>query len=383
MDVCKYYVSGLMTRPSDLAHLYDPVAQATIFGKLLHCRTTFVGPTIPDKAAIFVPNEYTPQFCLLMFPARLLSLRQFILLCESLFLTLGVFSITIILKRYSCLSGGEIVCWWLITLCSHNLYNNIFIGQILFFVTSLMALFYGALLAKKNWAMAIILNLIAIIKPHYALLPLIMTLCTRRYKSLVFACAIGLSALALTGFMLGFGTLVDYPRHLADIMEDSAKGRYSFEPAGMANLIGPFIMLFGPKLGNELGFVVMIVGLVLLWKIWQRAYAVGEQIYPFAFAASLPLVLLTSPHALYHDIALLNVGWAVTIPTLLPAKIKLLDNGCHRYWCYLFLIYPVIAELAVFFNLNRGPYNQVSTIIIAISAYLLFRSKIGRTDLSQ
>ncbi len=379
LDVCKFYVCGLMARsPQYLSNLYNPDVQAAVFGNLLHIGTTFTPPSVPGLKVLFTPNEYTPTFNILMIPATCLSLRQFIIIWELLILSLATLSITIVLKRQGQLKGYSLLGWWLVVLCSYHLYLNIKLGQTAFLITGLIGLFFVGLAENRTWLMAITLTIIAIFKPQFTIVPLIAALWGKRYKALVTALIIGCLVLAATISILGWQPVIDYPKNFASIQAGTASGRYYYTTEGMGNLLSALIIAFGAELGYKLSYPVMLLGWLCCVLIWRSAFQAGPLVYRYALAVTMPLALVTSAHANDFDLVILIVGWAITISALTPAQIKLLRNPYERFWCYLFLLYPIIDGITIQFAFG-APYNLPLTIVVIVSAYLLFRSKLKQT----
>lgn len=375
LDACKFYVCGLMARsPAYLPHLYDPQVQASVFGQLLNCGTTFLWPPIANQTIYFTPNEYPPTFDALMIPGTFLPLRIFLLIWSFSIPALSIVLIAFVLKSLGNLSNTAILGWWLIALSSYYVYYDVYVGQTALLVSALSALFYLGLLQKKNWLMATSLNVMAIFKPHYAIVLFIAILCTRRYKALCQTVLAGLVVLSVTGGILGPHVIFDYPHQLALIQAGTASGQYYYNIAGMCNLLCPMILLFGPKSGFQLSYPVMVLGLILSAMIWLRAYRAGEQSYSFAFAAALTLAVITSAHANNYDLVIFFAAWAATIPTLAPNKIRLLDNRYHRFWCYLFLLYPFIVDFMVLIDRAGGPYNLLISFLLLGLACLALHS---------
>jgi hypothetical protein len=377
LDACKFYVCGLMARsPEYLADLYNPSVQASVFGKLLHCGTTFLWPPVPNQTIYFTPNEYPPTFDALLILATFVPLRLFLIIWSLGVPALSIVLITFVLKSLGNLSKAAILAWWLIALSSYYVYYNVFVGQTAMLVSALAALFFLGLLEKKNWLIATSLNAMAIFKPHYALVFIIATLCVRRYKAFFLIALVGASILLVTACIVGPAVILDYPHQLVLIQNGTAAGQYFYQIGGMCNLLCPMILVFGQQLGFQLSYPTMLIGLVLIGIIWYRAHRAGEHTYPFAFATTLALAVITSAHANNYDLVIFFAAWAVTIPVLSPAKIRLLENRYHRFWCYLFLLYPFIVDLMVLTNRAGGPYNLVVSFLLLTIAYLALDSKI-------
>jgi Glycosyltransferase family 87 len=378
LDVCKFYVCGIMARsPEYLPNLYNPDVQASVFGKLLQCGTTFTWPNIPGQKIIFTPNEYTPSFDVLMIPGSYLSLRQFILVWELIIAATGLLLMVIVLKRQGLVTKWAALAWLLIVLCSFHLYSNVYLGQTALVVTALVGLFFVGLAEKRNWLMAIALNIIAIFKPQFTIVPCIAALCHRRFKALAIALVMGLMIIIGTAQVLGWQTIIDYPKNFGNIQAGTASGSYFYKTAGMGNLLSILIVLFGQKLAYKLSYPIMLAGWLGCILIWYRAAKVGKSTFRYAIAVTVPLALLTSAHANDFDLVILMVGWAFTVSAVSPAQIKLLSNKYERFWCYLFLAYPIVEQIMCMLRLIGGPYNIPVNLLVILSAYLLFRSKVA------
>jgi Glycosyltransferase family 87 len=383
LDACKFYVCGVMARsPEYLPNLYDPQVQASVFRQLLHCGTTFLWPPTPGETVYFTPNEYPPTFDALMIIGTLLPLRIFLIVWTFAIPVLSIILITFVLRKLSNLSKVAMLGWWLVTLSSYYIYYNVFVGQTAMLVSALAALFFWGLLEKKDWLVAVSLCAMAIFKPHYAIVFITASLCTRRYKALLVTALIGISVLCATACVVGPHVIFDYPHQLALIQKDTASGQYYYNIEGMCNLLCPMILIFGKKLGFLLSYPIMLIGLALIGFVWWRAYKAGPHAYPFAFATTLALSVITSAHANNYDLVIFFAGWAVTIPALSLSKIRLLDNRYHRFWCYLFLLYPFIVDFMVLTNCAGGPYNLAISFTMLTIAYLALDLKM-RESLAQ
>ncbi len=377
LDVSKFYVCGVLARsPEYLNSLWIPEVGASVFAKVFACTPTFTWPPDPYKTVILTPFEYTPTFFLLMIPGSYLSIHRFI----SLWL-LGTSAVPMLFivgfRKYWCKANmASTAAWLAITTCSYHVWANIRLGQTSLLMTALVGLFFLSLCKKKHFAMAVILNVIAIFKPQEVPILLVMSLCTRRYRALFIAAAIGAVVLVGTAQALGIQAIINYPKQLADIQTGIASGKYFYMMTGMANVLSLLIICFGRVLAFQLRYPIMLLGLIVCWSIWHRAYKAGEHTYKFALAASLPIALITSAYANDYDLTIFLVGWALTVPVLSPERINALKNPYSRIWCYLFLLYPLVETLTGITTKLGGPYSLIMSTITAISGYLLFQSKL-------
>jgi hypothetical protein len=145
-----------------------------------------------------------------------------------------------------------------------------------------------------------------LIKPQYAVLPVLWVLVRRRWETLA-SFAAGASVLALISVaVVGFGNIDAYPRSL--IESRNWVDIYTVHPStmyGWSGFIAQFIE-YGSPLHSAITALVTLATLAVLARIWMQGARDEAGILRGASATLLASMLIT-PHINLHDLSLLLV----------------------------------------------------------------------------
>ncbi len=337
IDVAKYYACAKIaaTEPDKI---WDPTVQQNWFKNYLN---------IPPSVDLFAtdrlsPAQYTPPSIVMFMPLSCLPLNQAISIWEILSFLFMLICVTILLKQSFKYTAVQSLFWWLIVLAAAPVTVNFLYGQVNGVLAGLLAVFLLTWQKKNNLPASICFALTVVIKPHRALVMLIMLLAARKFRLLLMSILICIIIMAGIIAVLGIGPILKYPAQV--ILMETALDRYQM-PAPttlVVGLLGPIGIICGREAARLASLPALSICLAGMYYIWRKAVRAGNHSYDFAYASTFLLNLICGPHEHFYDLALLSVVWACTVPSINIKNISNIKQHSLRFWCYLFLLFPAI-----------------------------------------
>lgn len=157
---------------------------------------------------------------------------------------------------------------------------------------------------RRDWWCAIGLAL-ATIKPHLALVAMVVLICRGRWGAVSRFAVMGATMLLTSVATIGLQPWLDYPRAVLDMGGEAAPERvYSLR---WVNLLTPPRVLFGPAiepLTKGLSLVMLLAGLVVVGTLIRKRPTVP-------IGMGMVGITLCLPHVNAHDLAWLPVAFAM------------------------------------------------------------------------
>jgi hypothetical protein len=126
--------------------------------------------------------------------------------------------------------------------------------------------------------------------------------------------------------------------------------------------------------------VPVFIGLYMLWR------RIGTRNTPailgFAIACSLIPLYIFNARCIYYDLLLMLIPWALTVPVVEFDQIKTLSNRNLRYWCWLFLLFPVLNWVIIWARVvDGGPAHQPVMLLLFVLAWLNLQQLLKNDEL--
>jgi hypothetical protein len=292
-DFLAFYAAGRIVSEFGPSKLYDLEIQREIHRRI---------EPLTDRRPLWAYLN-PPFVALLLSPLALLSYQSAYRLLLAINLTLFVAAISIATRGYSkemrlaCLLGG------LATMPAYYAFYN---GQLVCLLLLLFALLFRDLADGRDRRAGIWLGLL-LIKPQLLIVPVLLLIWKRRFRTLLVAGAVDL-LLGLVSFaMIGGAGTIDYSR--IAVMSATGDSSLAFFPQTMHNWRGFFLRAdIGGLAAPASAAASLLTILALLW-IWRGEWNPN----PGQLIALIFATLLISPHCHDHDFILVGLALAVLV----------------------------------------------------------------------
>jgi hypothetical protein len=375
-DFLKYYVCADLARQGLKEQIWNPSSQKDWIEKYLEA-------DLPEaekhKVVLQGIGEYTPAFVMLMIPFTYLPFNLALILWLIFNFLVLILTVTKVLETNATLPRNQIALWWLFMLATCPCWFNFFLGQSSALVTGLTAIFYVCWLKKKSLPAGVSMTLIAVIKPQFLVIPLVMALVYKKWSTLSFFLVTSIALTFVTAWFFSWHTLLAYPTLLAGILQGYTTGKYQDSLSTYITLIGPLCAILPRIEAQKIMSIVTVLGLSIICWLWSLTAKARDTNGAFALALTMLLLLVCSAHGLYYDLLLLAVPWAATIQTAnFPALIRIKNNS-QMIWCSAFMLFPAINWLIRFSKIDGGPSHVPILIILMLPAFVLWRDEIANS----
>lgn len=367
-DYILYYMSGQMATSKDAHSVYDPAMQLKYFNHL-------ISPgTVPKPFFM----QSVPFTFILVIPLTLLPITQSYI---AWFAVTAVFGAATVFLWYRLFGSGTISA--LIAICStaasYPAMIGMRMGQQCWNIMGLLSLYFLSLYKRWDFLCGFLLSIISF-KPHYALFCALPAVFNRRWNVIFVAALTEVSLLAVAGWFLGFENVLNYPAIV--LHADSTGDFYGVNPHKMISMRLLCTLFLPEKIAMGSGFLIMILGLLVLSLIWFRTIKGGlktawEQ--RWALVLTVLLCIVASPHTHSYDLAML----APCAFTIIAREGKESDESktlVFRVWRLILIVYPLLTWMLIWTaSLSISlPFVGMLLIntILTILAFLLWRRQL-------
>ncbi len=376
-DVAKYYACAQIAKTSP-NQIWNLTRQQNWFKNYLN----ITEPIDLYSTKKLGPAQYTPQAIVMFMPLTMLSLHEAISFFEIFSLFCLVIPVSLLLRRCCQLSIYQILLWWLIVLAAAPSTENFCYGQVNGILSGLAAIFLLNWQHKNDSLAALALALSIAIKPHRALIMLIMALVARKFRLLFFVLIFSLLLLVAAVFILGIEPVLQYPRALLTIEVALDKHQLPAPINLIVSILGPISVIFGSHVARLASLPLTLISLAIIYLIWRKAILAGKHTYGYAYASSVLCNLILGPHEHYYDLLLLSVVWATTISTVEFNKIFMIKERGQYFWCILFVLFPALTWV-LYFQTRNGYFGawHLPLLILMFKVSILKFKYSTRTNL--
>ncbi|HEY9786493.1 MAG TPA: glycosyltransferase family 87 protein [Candidatus Obscuribacterales bacterium] len=332
MDFVTWYEAGMLARSPERTQIYEPDVQLRYLNELI----------APERSEVPFFIAYPPYFFSLMAPLSLLPLRTAYILWIIAWPLVLMAALHFVLKKYAPrLDAADRAIFLLAVLFSQPLIISLRLGQTSSWLVTCICLFFHGLASKKDRLAGAALALSSI-KPQYLLFLGLPAIAQRRWRLLASAVVAEMVLLVVAGLNVGWHNLIKYPSWLAYV-ETSPVTHLSISPKSMVSLRGLLSCLLPPEMTGIIMAALLIAQVIYLCRVWSAPRLKTDLRWPMALTLASATAL--SPHLHYHDLLILSVAAALTIPSLSIFQAARLPAWPLRYWCLLLLYYPFVSWL--------------------------------------
>lgn len=331
-DFFQYYQASQLA-VSELSHqVYDPVVQREWFNKL-------IAPLHSDK--IFY-NQQPPYFYPLLIPLSFLPANFAYTTWCVLQTALGLTAVWLV-GRQGVLNERQRKIFLLGVLASFPAYICLWHGNTSFWLLGFLGLYVHFLYRKKDFFAGVMLSL-STIKPQYAFVMSIPIFGMWRWKALIAAILTEVTLLVLAVVVIGWQNVIGYPAIVTNA--ESNPLFIGVKPQVMASIRGIFAQFLTIKESLQATTAIMFISLIPLLILWiKTAKANSSNRLRWAWALTIMLAVLVSPHTHVFDCVLIALAAVLTMPTLSLIDLKQLPTW-QRIWCGILILFPPMGWLA-------------------------------------
>lgn len=354
-DFFQYYQASQLA-VSELSHqVYDPVVQSEWFNKL-------IAPLHSDK--IFY-NQQPPYFYPLLIPLSFLPANFAYTTWCVLQTTLGLTAVWLV-SRQGLLSERQRKIFLLGVLASFPAYICLWHGNTSFWLLGFLGLYVHFLYQKKDFFAGVMLSL-STIKPQYAFVMSIPMFGMWRWKALIAAILTEVTLLVLAVVVIGWQNVIGYPAIVTNA--ESNPLFIGVKPQVMASIRGIFAQFLTIKESLQATTAIMFISLIPLLILWiKTGKANSDNRLRWAWALTVMLAILVSPHTHVFDCVLISLAAVLTMPTLSLIDLKPLPTW-QRIWCVILILFPPLGWLANYiYGIELSPIFFFVPTVVALFA---------------
>lgn len=333
-DFFQYYQASQLAL-SDLAHqVYDPEVQREWFNKL-------IAPLHSDK--IFY-NQQPPYFYPLLIPLRFLPANFAYTTWCLLQTALGLTAVWLV-SRQGLLNERQRKVFLLGVLASFPAYICLWHGNTSFWLLGFLGLYVHFLYQKKDFTAGVMLSL-STIKPQYVFVMSVPMFGMWRWKALIAAILAETLLLVLAVVVIGWENVIGYPQVVTNAESNPAFiGVKPYVMASIRGIFGQFLTIKGSLQATTAIMFASLIPLLILWI--KTAKAKSSNRLRWAWALTIMLAILVSPHTHIFDCVLIALAAVLTMPTLSLIDLKTLPQW-QRIWCAILILFPPLGWLSNF-----------------------------------
>ena len=353
-DFIHFYSAGAMALSADSHQVYQPEVQ-------LRWINTLIRPACTESVFYM---QYVPFVFPLMAPFALLSMTAAYFLWLLLSALCGLIGMVLIAKSIRHWNKEAVALFALSVFASFPSALTLKLGQTTWFMLALISGYYWALLGKADLAGGICLALTTL-KPQYTVLFAIPGLALRRWRLIVYSIITETILLLLAGITIGWQNVVQYPMTL--LHAETSAHFWGVLPEHMISVRALLSLITGPQLALRLSILVMLAAAGAVYVLWRRAASLGVDAWHWAFAITVLLSLIASPHSHPYDSLLLALPAGLTLGTPGPAR------GPGRWiWSALLITFPLTSwtfyQPAVAQAVRRLPFLLLNLVLLACAS---------------
>jgi len=358
-DFCRYYMIGkLGTGPNRLS-FYDLQIQAQTLIDF------WGGPKFPTSLAFNTPPIVIPFVAIL----ALFDLQPAYVIWCLVNTGLLLLGICLILSTRSVNQNKSIMIAVIFAgvLASVPGATNTAEGQAAGIICGLIAIFFWAFQQKRHILCGVILGLITF-KFQYLPFLVVPVLVAQRWKTFALMVLTDLLLLGATTLAIGVPNIFSYPAFVLKI-ESDPNFIGLIDPTSMTNLKGLIEALY-PAVGLKFSFVLLIVAMLALAKIWSDT-ANRNDAFPWAVSLTVVVALMFSPHTHNYDNILLVIPFLYACPYLTLAESFAVKSLPLKLWNVILILLPALTWALRFMDTNPLALKCLSQIVINCLLLLL------------
>lgn len=336
--------SKLSGSPEELPRIYDAAVQANLQNEL-------IAPVKPESPFY---NQYAPVMYLLFLPLSHFSMSQaWLVWCFGTASAILFILCKTVLPHYKDLKTKISIP--IATFASFPYWMSFKLGQTSLFLLPNMLLFWHWLSGGRYFIAGLSASLV-ILKLQY--LPAIMAigLALGRFK---FLAGFGSGAIFLATactLLLGYQNILDFPGAL--LQGETGHSVTGVAPEMMQNLRGSLFLITGQdaKIEHQIAFGVWLLTAVFIYLLFKREKTASPEKRDLLFAASLCLMLVSSPHCHMQDYVLLVYALELVYRTSQNIKTEWLVPSLALVLAFPILSWPFFMLMMVFHFLKLQPF---------------------------
>lgn len=376
-DFVGYYRSGKMILSDDRTRIYDRQLQLKYFNEL----------GAAQESSQFIYSQNPPFFFVILAPFALLPLN----LSFKMWIVLSVFSawisLHLLMKGLHNCGVKPSLMFTAAALLSAPGWICIAVGQMSWFITCLVALFFFAFLKSKNALCGLALALTTS-KFQYVVLLSVPLLAQKRWKAIAWAAVFEFALLALSSLVIGLENVLNYPATLFNA--ETTKDYIGVFPESMISMRGILSLFLDRHQALIASSAIMFLGTIpMLWLWYVQSKINSKATISWAFAVTVCASLLLSAHTHIYDDVLLVIAAATTLPLIWQNKNTLETESskgiticgiARNIWTFALLLFPIASWVIYIFcnntdQVKRTPFAFLNLILLLGAAIMFEKTK--------
>jgi len=327
IDFVKYYAGGKMFLAGESANLYDENSGWKWTNKV-------ISPAVMHDPKLL---DYPPHWLLVIIPLAYLPIVQAYTIFCIVSAVIGL-SAVLLLRRAIGYEQTPFEMLFLIALLwgSAASLSCTMLGQAGWLSLAVVSIFFVTFIKKADTACGITLAL-STIKPQFLMLLAIPVLAKKRWKVIAVATVVEILLLTVTGFLLGFKTVLFYPLKLLHDSSDRIAVASAQQMICWRGLVSNFL---APPFSLPIILLMALLGSGIILFLWLKAKTKKQQIG--AAALSCIVFLIFSPHVYFYDALTMAVPLALTAPRISLSEAIFKGPIALKFWLVLLLLFPTL-----------------------------------------
>jgi hypothetical protein len=355
------YISQAQLACAEPTKIYDIEAQRTWM-------VDHVNPNGFKTQKDFDPFYFTPPNCVASMTFVPLPFAKGLIIWALLQLSLTVAVVTSLTRK----TLAEWAYFWLVVLSGAGSRFNIIIGQTSFLMSGLIAGMYGAWLKDRQIIGGLLLAIAACFKPHHCLVPIIMILAKRQWKSLASLIVSGVVIGLLTAQVLGLPAVLNYPANLHDLEQKTYSGNYFSSLNTCINFRAILGYVMDGGQAKLCGSVILLAAMVFCYWIWRQSLLKGEKSYGLALLVTTAVGLACNLHAYFYDLTLLILPCALSLEAIGFYKCFEKINGRDRLFCISFPVFWTVSQIHHSLSQDSRNWHLLYLCVYAIWGFVFW-----------
>lgn len=358
-DFVVFYAGGQIIRSHERTKPYDPDVQ-------LSFENALIAPNKLDHVFFF---QSTPFFFLWVAALTLLPMKPAYVTWVILLSSAYIGAMLLFLRKCRGWSWPASLSCTFFVLLSYPVAASWKHGQPIFLAAAFLLLYLFAYEKKREFLAGLAIALCTF-KPQYGLLLGLHSLCTQRWRIVIFAIISELILLGTAAGVMGWENIINYPKilHYAESSPQFAGVFPEYMISVRALLTHSMTQQEALNISSILWAVGALISGALIWGTAKLSEACRR----WAFVVMLLLSIVLSAHTHGHDILLLSAAFALTRRS---ANESAPVNKFALIWSILLACYVPLTWLlhipAVFMQFAKIPYLAMDCLLLALAALSL------------
>ena len=326
------------------------------------------------------PSYYPPPFCLACVPWLPLKFSQGLIIWSISQVLLLIVLLTRLIRK----SPVEWIYFWIIALAGLGIRFGIILGQTAFLMASLTVALYYCWLKDRQLLAGFLLALAAIVKPHHCLVPFVMIIAKKQWKTFITFALTLLVIGAISVAFFGAPLVLGYPAALHRIEQEAVTHwqDYNASLEICVNVRSVLSYVLPGEVARQIGTIALLFDVVACYWIWRKSLKRGPQTFALAMVATTTLSMVCNLHTNSYDLTLLIFPCALALDAVGLYYSLAKDNVEYRLWCVSFPVLWTFSQIHCSFSSNAVNWHLLYLTLYAAWAFWFWTKAPAKSELT-